>query len=127
MQYGLAVLDRLRLHRYKGLEEFSITFRDKNFLVGPNNAGKSTIVTALRLCAALTSHAGRRRADGVFVDGDREVYGHLLTSINVKDSPGFVAENIRHEFRDEIAVIELKYASEAVLRVVWPVDGPAFF
>jgi energy-coupling factor transporter ATP-binding protein EcfA2 len=121
------VLDRLRLHRYKGFEEFVITFGEKNFLVGPNNAGKSTIVTALRLCAALASHGGRRRADEVFLHDERAVYGHLLTSINVRDSPGFVAENIRHEFREEVATVELKYKSGAVLRVVWPVDESAFF
>jgi predicted ATPase len=121
------MLGRLHLHRYKGFEEFSISFRDKNFLVGPNNAGKSTIVTALRLCAALASHGGRRRADEVFQHDERGVYGHLLTSINVRDSPGFVAENIRHEFREETAFVELQYKSGAVLRVVWPVDDAAFF
>lgn len=42
-------IDRLRLIRYKGFEEFTVQLRTQSLLVGPNNAGKSTIITALRV------------------------------------------------------------------------------
>jgi ABC-type multidrug transport system fused ATPase/permease subunit len=49
-----AMLKRLHLSQYKAFEKFDITFRSgQNILVGPNNAGKSTIIAALRLCALL--------------------------------------------------------------------------
>jgi hypothetical protein len=59
------VLRRLDLHN---VERFAVTFRDDPFLVGPNNAGKSTIIAALRACAAMPpGQAPPARLNEVFV------------------------------------------------------------
>ena len=40
---------RAVFRRYKALRHFSVAFEDFNVLVGPNNAGKSTIIGAFRI------------------------------------------------------------------------------
>jgi len=44
------VVQSLDLRNFKAFERFTVNFRTASFLVGPNNAGKSTIIAALRAC-----------------------------------------------------------------------------
>lgn len=119
------MLTRLRLQHFKGFNDFAVSFGESALLVGPNNAGKSTIIGALRLCGAASRAALRVRAPDGFEDGDRWVQGHPL-SASMKGS-GFVAENVRHEFREKPSRLDLTFSSKAVLHVVWPVESPPFF
>src|ERR1039458_1597960 len=48
---GVSMIKKLALRHFKGFERFEITFKHDNWLVGPNNAGKSTIIAALRTTA----------------------------------------------------------------------------
>ena len=48
---------RVEFSRFKAFKKFSFSLRHFNILVGPNNAGKSTILAAFRILAA-----GMRRA-----------------------------------------------------------------
>jgi energy-coupling factor transporter ATP-binding protein EcfA2 len=120
------MIEALRLTRYKGFEDYSIRFGRKNVLIGPNNSGKSTIIAALRLCAALLSAASRRAPRESVEDDEREVVGHPMTSVLTRDL-GFIFENVRYEFREEPAGLELKLQNKAVLKAVWPVADAAFF
>jgi predicted ATPase len=118
-------VDRLCLIRYKGFENFTVHLRRQSLLVGPNNAGKSTIITALRVCATLIAQAKRRKAEVPLhdVSRDRRVRGYL-TSLS---RPQFSDENIRHEFRPEEARLELHLKNKAALYAIWPVDDDPFF
>src|ERR1700712_3659860 len=115
----------LRLHRYKGFREYRLRLKDNSILVGPNNAGKSTIISALRLCASLIAQAKRKKAD--FPEHDetrgRRVRGHQLRI----SAAQFVDENVRHEFRLEEARLELTFENKACLYIIWPVDREPFF
>ena len=42
----------VHFHRFKAFENFTLNLRHFNILVGPNNSGKSTILTAFRVLAA---------------------------------------------------------------------------
>ncbi len=118
------MIDQLRLVRFKGFQQFTVRFGSSALLVGPNNAGKSTIVSALRLCAVAARVAMRRNPSESFSDNDRWVLGYPLS---MAAGSGFVDENVRHEFREEASRLELKYKSGALLRIVWPVDGQSPF
>jgi predicted ATPase len=52
----------VRLRRFKAFREFSLEIKRFNVLVGPNNAGKSTILAAFRILAAALRKAGARKA-----------------------------------------------------------------
>ncbi len=56
-------IERLRLTRYKGFLDYQLRLSGSSIIVGPNNAGKTTIIAALRLCAALIAQAKRKRAE----------------------------------------------------------------
>ena len=45
------MIDRVRLVRYKGFEEFDLRIGRQAVLVGPNNAGKITLIQSLRLAS----------------------------------------------------------------------------
>lgn len=45
------MIRRMDLENFKAFDRFTVHFRDQTVLVGPNNAGKSTLIAALRACA----------------------------------------------------------------------------
>jgi len=52
---------RVDFHRFKAFERFVLHLRHFNILVGPNNAGKSTILAAFRILAVALRKALRRK------------------------------------------------------------------
>lgn len=118
------LISQLKLVHYKGFKNFTINFKEHSLLLGPNNAGKSTITNALRLCGAAAKVSMRLRAKEVFRDGDRTVLGHFLSSVA---DDGFDFGNIAHEFQSGESRLELTFSPKAKLIVVWPEEDPAFF
>jgi hypothetical protein len=117
------MLRQLKLKHYKGFSDFQITFGDQAFLVGANNAGKTTIIAALRLCASLLARARRSRPDG-----PRECDRRWVYSYNFAGSPlGFIDENIRYEFREVESRLELRFKNGSLMHVIWPVGDTSFF
>ena len=53
---------RVVFKQFKAFEQFTLKLRPFNILVGPNNAGKSTILAAFRILAAGLRKANTRRA-----------------------------------------------------------------
>jgi energy-coupling factor transporter ATP-binding protein EcfA2 len=126
------VIERVRLLRYKGFENFTLRIGRRAILVGPNNSGKTTLVQALRLAAGLIRYARRRRVEGSFTDAilenhPRDVVGYLISDVGVRQLSWYKDENIRYEFRREPTALEIQFKSGARLRAIWPVDDPAFF
>lgn len=126
------MIHEVRLIRYKGFEHYNLRLGPQSVLVGPNNAGKSTLVQSLRLASSLLKFARRRNArdsfqDTIFEKSSRAVTGHPLGNVGARELSWYKDENLRHEFRQESTGLEITFSSKARLRVVWPVDGPAFF
>jgi predicted ATP-dependent endonuclease of OLD family len=55
------MLSQIQLERFRGFSRYSATFGHVTYLVGPNNAGKSTILTALRMVDAQLRTAFARK------------------------------------------------------------------
>ncbi|MDI9932375.1 AAA family ATPase [Rhodococcus sp. IEGM 1354] len=119
------MISRIRLISYKGFNDFTIRFASTSLLIGPNNAGKSTAIGALRLCAALLHHAKRRKPNETRFDQrrDRSVFVYPISITPVK----FFDENIRHEFQPIETRIELHFKNKSALYVVWPEDEAGYF
>jgi hypothetical protein len=110
------VIRQLILTNFKGFERFTVPFGPESWLVGPNNAGKSTIIAALRTSARMVNLAKRRRPEFFAMDGARQVAGHAFSAGQF----GLIEENLRHEFRDVETRFEVRFANGAQLRAVWP-------
>lgn len=92
------------------------------FLVGPNNAGKSTLIAAARVAAGMLDHATRRQPTGRREHGPRRVATHRLRA----DQYGLVTENLRHQFRSGESAVSLRTDTDLVLTGVWPADDDEF-
>jgi hypothetical protein len=113
---GGSVLRSLRLVGFRGFSNFRVEFGSGAYLVGPNNAGKSTILTALRLADVLLRQAQRRKPS----IGIRHM-GRSLPAypIGLSDFPA-LTESIRYEFHNDEATLELDWKSGTRMVAVWP-------
>jgi AAA domain, putative AbiEii toxin, Type IV TA system/AAA ATPase domain len=118
---------RLEVENFKAFRRFSVRFGEDSIIVGPNNAGKSTLVAALRATARMLRHGRRRRADGHYGNGDFEGPGYGLGGIQLD----LVTDNLRHEFADDVATtIRVTFDNGGKLTAVWPPgesDSPYFY
>src|SRR5262245_42916508 len=92
------ILKSIRLVNYKGFEDYQIRLRNTNVLVGANNAGKSTILGALRLIAAMIPTSRRINPNGAGQVEGRGLRGWRITGAAIEAS-AFSHENVRHDFR----------------------------
>jgi energy-coupling factor transporter ATP-binding protein EcfA2 len=105
------------VENFKAFDKFSLSLGDDAFLVGPNNAGKSTLISALKACAYMLRHASSKAPSTIEIDRGRQVHAYPLQ----EGSFGLLTENLRHEFRDVESRVELGFKGGASLTAVWPV------
>lgn len=111
------MLRQLRLVNFRSFRDFTISFGDGTYLVGPNNAGKSTILTALRTADVLIRLAHRRNPTLRCKHQDRSLLGYPLV---LHEFPA-LQESVRYEFHNgHEARFELSWNSGARLVAVWP-------
>src|SRR5947209_3126036 len=113
---------RVDFSRFKAFRGFSLNLRRFNILVGPNNSGKSTILTAFRILAAGLRKANSRRAEMVHGPQGRTL-GHAidLRPISV------AAENIFYNYDDsEIATVRFTLANGNELLLYFPEHGTCY-
>ena len=103
-------------HRFKAFKSFTLDLRHFNILVGPNNAGKSTVLAAFRMLAHGMRRAESRKAD--FLQGPRGMaHGHSidLSQISVAE------ENLFYDYDDdEPAWVRFRLASGNMLTLYFP-------
>ena len=115
----LSTYNSVRFTRFKAFKTFTLPIRPFNVLVGPNNAGKSTIITAFRIMAAAMRRAGRTQ--GGDVNGPLgPTLGHKidLSGISVAD------ENIFFNYNDDtLAQVDFVISNGNTLTLYFPEQG----
>lgn len=111
-------LTRLRLVRFRAFEDFTISFKEGAYLVGPNNAGKSTVLTAIRLADVLIRLAHRRNPQFSVDDAGMRAVGY---PVQLREFPA-LRDSVRHEFGGAESRLELTLSSGARLVAVWPAE-----
>ncbi|MFD9435602.1 ATP-dependent endonuclease [Streptomyces sp. NPDC060002] len=111
------MIDRIRLRNFKAFEDFTITLKESSLLVGPNSAGKSTILSSLKFAEACLRNAKRARFSLSRRHGDSWVQGY---PIPVKEFE-LLNESVRHEFRESNETsLELTWKNGCKLLAIWP-------
>ncbi|MCV2895007.1 ATP-binding protein [Lentibacter sp. XHP0401] len=96
-------LKSLEFFDYKSFPRFKISARDKNVLVGPNNAGKSTSLDALRIAFDVLRSA-RRRSSQL---RSQDVHGVCATYFVPQSVVQLDLRYCVHNFKEVTAKIEL--------------------
>jgi ABC-type cobalamin/Fe3+-siderophores transport system ATPase subunit len=109
-------LTRLSLERFKAFDRFSLTLGSDAFLVGPNNAGKSTLIAAVRASAGMLNHARRLKPTLYERHRNLPIRAHRLNA----ETLGLVEENLRHQFRADETTVSMTVDSGATVTSVWP-------
>ena len=116
-------LRTLKLVNYKGFADHTISFRSTNVMVGANNAGKSTALSALRLIAAMLPTARRMAPTTVGTYKGIRTRGWPITATAI-DSSAFSVDNIRHDFRPDETRLEVTVNNGTKLIAAWATDEP---
>ena len=119
------VIQRVSLHNFKAFERFTLDLRGDGYLAGPNNAGKSTLIAAMRVAAGLLRIATRRNPTDSFTDQGQQVLGYFLPERPM----GLDEANLRHEFREVETRLSVRFRGGGTIVAVWPTDsqGDPFF
>lgn len=111
-------IERIHLQNYKAFADFSTTFSKTSLLVGPNSAGKSTVIEALKGVAAMVRQARRIRAPSLVDQGNRQYWVHPFRLGEF----GIEADNLRHEFRPVDTTCDVVFAGGSGIQALWPKD-----
>ena len=109
----------LQLLRFKGFKDTRILFHQgANVMTGANNAGKSTVISALRLFAAGITSARRLHAKIPIETDNGHVHGWTIPKAKLRES-GFEVANISHNFLSDEAKILLRISSGDTITILW--------
>jgi energy-coupling factor transporter ATP-binding protein EcfA2 len=115
---------RVEFSRFKAFKRFSLSLRHFNILVGPNNAGKSTILAAFRILAAGMRRAYSRSPEvirGPVGMGMTHGYRIDLSTISIAE------ENLFYNYDDsEAATIRFKISNSNELLLYFPEQGTCY-
>lgn len=111
-------ISRITFKNFKALAEFSLSLRDINLLVGPNNSGKSTIISALRVLDNGIKFARSRAPTQVFI-GEEAKIGYRLP----EDSIPISLENIHTNYDATESEVTFHLSNQNKLHLVFPADG----
>jgi energy-coupling factor transporter ATP-binding protein EcfA2 len=107
----------IKFRNYKAFREFSISLGLFNVLVGPNNAGKSTVLGAIRILSEGIRRARTKAPELIDGPKGRQVKGHPVNLVGLPVS----TENVFHNYDDSSpATIEFRLSNGAILTLFFP-------
>lgn len=115
-------ITKIHFSHYKAFKNFTVHFSDFDVLVGPNNAGKSTVLGAFRLLSEGLRKANTRKAE--LIEGpEGQTWGYLLELEGVPIS----LENVFYDY-DESQSAKITFYLENKNRLIlfFPEKGTCF-
>lgn len=110
---------RIDFHRFKAFQQFTLHLRHFNILVGPNNAGKSTILSAFRVLSAAIRKAKSRKPE--FIRGPM---GNTLGYVIDLSGVSVAEENIFYNYDEsEPASVRFQLSNKSELTLYFPELG----
>jgi len=111
-------ITRVDFDNFKALEKYSLSFEHVNIIVGPNNAGKSTILSAFRaLDTAL--RATRSKAPTRIYFDDVSTIGYRVPESNFP----IALENVHTNYQSTASKITFTLSNRNKLQLIFPVEG----
>lgn len=108
----------MRFRNFKGLRNYQISLRHINVLVGPNNAGKSSVLDAFRLLGAAIKYA-RRRKPTIIARESSSIFGWEVHASTLPIPLVNVHSDANYDAADETSVsFELSNGSQLQLLLI---------
>ena len=112
----------VHFNRFKAFKDFEFKIRHFNILVGPNNAGKSTILAAFRMLGAAMRVASSRKPQIIKGPSGR-VGGYVLDLSSVSAAE----ENIFYNYHDhDAATVRFRLSNGNALILYFPEVGSSY-
>lgn len=112
----------IRFRNYKAFKNFSVALTAFNILVGPNNAGKSTVIGSFRILAEGMRRAQSKNPEYV---NSAAIRGYCYP-VNLRDLP-VSTENVFCDYDEsDPAVIEFSLSNGNRLKLVFPEQDACF-
>ena len=109
----------VKFRNFKALHDYSISLQRMNVVVGPNNSGKSTVLSAFRVLEQGLRTARSRSASSVRTHTDYTSKGHILSPNTIPIS----LENVHSDYAKSDSVIEFRYYGGNKIYFFFPADG----
>lgn len=109
------MIESIEFVRFRGFRKLRADLRPHAYIVGPNSAGKSTVLEAIGLAEQCLRIAYRKLATIKVLDKGHRAAGYPLpTSIDSLDDP------IRFDFGKDETRICVRWSNGANVQIVWP-------
>lgn len=112
-------ISSLKFTNFKALRNYSVSLSDTNILVGPNNAGKSTVISAFRILDVALRRAKRLKAERVPLPNGSTGFGHSVPEQQISVS----LENVSTDYNAEDSKIEFRLTNRNKLFLFFPSEG----
>lgn len=112
-------ISSVRFTNFKALSNYSVSLIDTNILVGPNNAGKSTIISAFRILDVALRKARRVKAERVPLPNGTTGFGHRIPDQHISVS----LENVATDYNSDDSKIEFRLTKKNKLFLFFPEGG----
>ncbi|GAA4925306.1 ATP-dependent nuclease [Mucilaginibacter defluvii] len=116
----MVTITAVKFTNYKTFKKFSVSLTDFNIIVGPNNAGKSTVIGALKLLSEGIKKANAKKPNPIRDIDDKLVFGYEL---DLSQAP-IATENVFYNYDDTTpAIIRFTLSNNAFITIFFPSVG----
>lgn len=112
-------ISSVKFTNFKALSNYSVSLSETNILVGANNAGKSTIISAFRILDVALRKARRLKAERVPLPHGGMGLGHRVPEQQISVS----LENVATNYNGEDSKIEFRLTNRNRLFLFFPSEG----
>ncbi|MDP5138589.1 AAA family ATPase, partial [Rheinheimera baltica] len=112
-------ISSIKFTNFKALRNYSVSLSETNILVGPNNAGKSTVISAFRILDVALRKAKRLKAERVPLPNGSTGFGHRVPEQQISVS----LENVATDYNAEDSKIEFRLTNKNKLFLFFPNEG----
>ena len=111
-----ATFTSVTFYNYKAFRHFSVSLRNMNILVGPNNCGKSTIISAFRILDVGLKIASAKKSVQIPSPNGGFTFGHHIASENIP----VAIENVHTDYDEIDTKIEFRISNGNTLILHFP-------
>jgi energy-coupling factor transporter ATP-binding protein EcfA2 len=122
------IITTLKFKNFKALKDYTVFLKHLNILAGPNNSGKSTIISAFRVLAAALRVARQIRPyrllsnDSGLISQINNGYGYAIKSEAIPIS----LENVHTDYDQADSVVQFQLSNGNELIIIFPKDGGCY-